>query len=194
MDFDEGDGATPLDPDEAADLIPSHITTKGELNTWEAANIVRAENWLFRRRKTDLLTDSFVRSLHRRMFDSTWRWAGQYRRSDKNIGVHWPGITTAVREALENVEYWLANGTFDLDMIAAGLHHRMVAVHPFPNGNGRLTRLFADALLFANNAPRFTWGGKAIQTGGTRVRADYLKALRSADAGDLELLVRFARS
>jgi Fic-DOC domain mobile mystery protein B len=194
MDFDQPEGATPLDPDEAGGLRPSHVTTQRELNAWEAANILRAESWLFGHRKTDLLNDEFVRSLHQRMFKDTWRWAGEYRRSDKNIGCHWPDIATAVRQTLDDVNYWLANGTFDLDTIGVRLHHRMVSVHPFPNGNGRHTRLFADALLFANKAPRFTWGGAGIQSAGSRVRAHYLEALRSADAGNLELLVRFARS
>jgi len=192
MDFEYPEGATPLDPDEAADLLPSHISTHSELNAWEGANILIAETWLFARRRTDLFSDEFVRSLHRRMFDATWRWAGQYRHSDKNIGVHWPQITVAVKQCLEDVQFWLAHGTFDLDTIAAGLHHRMVSVHPFPNGNGRHTRLLADALLFVSGKPRFTWG-REIAGADSVVRAQYIRALHMADAGDLQALVQFAR-
>ncbi len=87
--IDEGEGTTPLDPDEAQGLIPTHITTLGELNEWEQVNIVRGERWGFSRLKGDILLPAFVRELHRRMFDETWEWAGQYRTTDKNIGIAW---------------------------------------------------------------------------------------------------------
>jgi Fic-DOC domain mobile mystery protein B len=131
--FEEPDGATPLDPDEADALLPAHIHTRAELNLWEQANILEAARWAVRAR-AQALADSTVRELHRRMFDETWAWAGRYRTSDKNIGVNWPTISTEVRKLLDDGQYWLDHGTYAIDEAAARLHHRLVKVHPFPNG------------------------------------------------------------
>ncbi len=128
------------------------------------------------------------------MFEKTWNWAGQYRRSDKNLGVHWPTIGTEVRQVCENAKYWIENSVFGLDEIAARLHHSMVSVHPFPNGNGRHTRMMADALLDAHDQLRFTWGRANLQETGSIARTEYLNALRAADLGDFAALFRFARS
>lgn len=191
--FDQPEGATPLDPEEAHDLLPSHIATMAELNEWEQTNILRADNWLFSRKRSNVLTDHFVRELHKRMFDKTWRWAGQYRLTGKNIGVPAHQIAMRVRETCEDVALWVAEGVVGLDEAAVGLHHRMVSVHPFSNGNGRHTRLLADALLFQHDRPRFTWGNANLQRQGD-ARRTYLAALRSADDGNLRDLLDFARS
>jgi fido (protein-threonine AMPylation protein) len=47
---------------------------------------------------------------------------------------------------MKEVGYWLERGTYPLDEIAARFHHRLVAIHPFPNGKGRHGRLMADLL------------------------------------------------
>ena len=193
LEFAHAEGATPLDPDEAADLIPTHINTMGALNEWEQTNILKAEEWLFNRKFTDLLNDDFVRELHRRMFDETWKWAGTYRKSDKNLGVHWPSIGVAVRETLRNASHWIEHSTFNADGIAIRLHHKLVAVHPFPNGNGRHTRLFADAYLFQQGQARFTWGRVNLQSAGD-ARKRYLEALKEADKENYSPLLQFARS
>ena len=106
MDSQLPDGATPLDPDEAEALIPSHITTVRALNEWEQANIVSARRWALNTRK-DLLSVSGVRELHRRMFDETWRWAGKFRVSDKTIGVPKAMITEAVKNACDDARTWI---------------------------------------------------------------------------------------
>lgn len=188
------EGATLLDPDEEEDLIPGHIRTKDELSEWEEPNILAAERWLFSRRRHDVLTDTFVRELHRRMFNKTWKWAGKYRRTDKNLGVPWPEVPTSVRQVLDNTSYFIENKTFSLDEIAARLHHSMVVVHPFPNGNGRHTRLLADSLLYVNQGPRFTWGSGDLQRAKSPVRMRYLQALKQADKGNFEDLLAFVRS
>jgi Fic-DOC domain mobile mystery protein B len=188
-------GATPLDPDEIESLIPTHIRTRGELDQWEQENILAAERWLFspRTRRRIELTRSFVVLVHTRMFDRTWRWAGQFRRTERNIGVDPRVIAVELRGLLDDAQYWLANGTYDLDEVAARLHHRLVAIHPFPNGNGRHARMFADAVLFREGKPRFSWGsGNLLETGELRRR--YLGALRAADAHDIRPLLEFVRS
>jgi Fic-DOC domain mobile mystery protein B len=193
MIFEAPDGATPLDDDELADLLPTHITTHDQLNEWEQENILRAEDWLLRRRDTHLVSEEFFRTLHHKMFEDTWRWAGAYRRTDKNIGVHWPRIAAELRTVCNDAGYWLENRSFDLDEIAARLHHRVVSVHPFPNGNGRHSRLLADALLIENGRPRFSWGSANL-AGPGQARDAYIRALKDADALDYARLVRFARA
>jgi Fic-DOC domain mobile mystery protein B len=180
--------------DEAADLIPSHIVTMQQLNEWEASNIILAIEWLFSTRRLEIFTDSFAKQLHSRMFAQTWRWAGRFRQSDKNIGVHWPQIPVAVQDVCKNADYRIAHQTFPLDEIAVRFHHEMVGVHPFPNGNGRHARLLADALLFRHDLPRMTWGGGNLQQIGSTERRTYLEALKRADQGDIGDLLRVARS
>lgn len=193
MNFDYPPGATPLDPDEAAGLIPTHIATHAQLNEWEMANIVDGEAWAFARKHPGLLEADFVRKLHKRMFSKTWRWAGAYRLTEKNIGIDPVQIQPALRNLCEDVKAQLEFKSYPLDEIAARFSHRMVAIHPFANGNGRLSRTIADLLLAQHGAPRFSWGdGNLIAGGDTRQR--YLDALRAADAKDYGPLLAFVRS
>lgn len=188
----EADGNTPIDPDEAEGLIPD-LVTRGALNAWEQTNILKAEEWAFSRRRGDILTTQFVMKLHRRMFEETWTWAGTLRRSDKNFGVHWATIPENLRQVLDNTAYWVEHSTYSKDEIAVRLHHTLVAVHPFPNGNGRHSRLMADLLARKEGVVPFTWGRGNLIVGG-RVRILYLEALRQADRGDIRPLLGFARS
>ena len=186
-------GATALDPDEAADLIPGHITTVSQLNEWEATNILLAEAWAFDRRHMEVTTEDFVKALHRRMFDQTWRWAGRYRNTEKNLGSPPHLIPMAVREACANAGYWRANEVFPPTELAVRFHYRIVSVHPFPNGNGRHARLLADVALFSMGEDRLTWGRTSLQESGS-ARSEYIAALKAADAGDFEPLLLFSRS
>lgn len=187
-------GATPLDRDEAAGLIPSSIATQGELNAFEQANIADAEQWaLSRVVRLDLFSDRFVRELHRRMLRDVWRWAGRYRRSDKNIGVAWSEVPVAVRRFCDDARYWIDHAVYGWDELGARLHHRLVAIHPFANGNGRHARLLTDLVLARHRQKRFSWGAEELgRIGGARER--YLAALRAADLRDLGPLVAFVRS
>jgi len=193
MEFTYSPGATPIDPDEAAGLVPRHISTQSELNAWEEANIVTAEGWAFRQTKRELLDEGFVRDLHRRMFDKTWRWAGTFRSSNKNIGVEWSQISTRLHDLLENTRYQVEHEVFPGDELAVRFHHQLVLVHAFPNGNGRHSRLMADILMTRFGGARFTWGRTVLSTAGG-ARESYLSALRLADQGRPELLLQFARS
>lgn len=194
MNFEYPPGATPLDPDEAAGLIPGHITTQGELNAWEQTNILEAEQWAFRQKTPPLLTEGFVRDLHRKMFDSTWHWAGTFRSSNKNIGVDWTQLAVQLRNLLDNTQYQLDHEVFPVDELAVRFHHQLVFIHPFPNGNGRHARLMADLLVVQLGKERFSWGSKVSLTGQSEVRKRYIEALRAADQQDISLLLNFARS
>ena len=192
MRFTYADGATPIDPDEAAGLVPTHITTQAELNAWEEANIVSGEMWAFRR-KSALLNEGFLRALHSKMFDQTWRWAGKFRSSNKNIGVDSHQIAVKLRDLLDNTTYQIDRKVFGADEQAIRFHHLLVWIHPFPNGNGRHARLMADPLITQFGGKRFSWGQSPL-TQESSIRVGYLAALTAADAGSYTDLIGFARS
>lgn len=185
-------GATPLDPDEAAGLLPSSITTRGELDAFEQANIAEAETWALKRKHHDVLTDAFIRGLHRRMFNQVWRWAGKYRRSDKNIGVPWSQIPVKVRALCDDVQHWVGKATYEWGELGARFHHRLVVVHPFANGNGRHARLMTEVLLLNHDQDLFTWGRNSLKKPG-EARERYIAALKAADARDYAPLIAFVR-
>ncbi len=194
MEFTYAPGATPLDPDEAGGLVPKHIATQGDLNLWEEANILQGDRWAFRQKRRDVLDEGFVRDLHRKMFDKTWRWAGTFRASNKNIGVDWTQIAVRLRNLLDNTRYQIEHQVFAPDELAIRFHHQLVWIHAFPNGNGRHARLMADVLASRLDRPRFLWGGQTSLVAGGVVRDRYLQGLRLADQGQFELLMQFARS
>jgi Fic-DOC domain mobile mystery protein B len=151
------DGNTPLSLEELADLIPD-LATKEELNEWERENILLAREWALgdRTSAVDMASDEYVRKLHGKMFDQTWKWAGEYRRTEKNIGVPFHEIRERLMALFGDVRYWIENNTYSPDEIAVRFHHRLVLIHPFPNGNGRHARLIADVLAMKLGRPAFT--------------------------------------
>jgi Fic-DOC domain mobile mystery protein B len=193
--FTTGEGNTPLSPDEQADLIPN-LATKEELNQWERENILVAYSWALNPRtlaRENALSEPYLRELHRRMFDQTWRWAGLYRTSEKNIGVLHYQIREQLAILVGDTSYWIKHATFQPDEIAIRFHHRLVSIHPFSNGNGRHARLMADVLAKLQGRPEFTWGGADIVAQGN-IRQGYIQTLRSADGNDIRPLLAFARS
>jgi Fic-DOC domain mobile mystery protein B len=187
-------GQTPLDADEASGLLPAHISTQGELDEWEAENIHNAQQWLLRQKTVDVLSDHFCRELHKRMFCDTWKWAGTFRKTGKNIGCEWTQIGVQLRQLMGNVNYWLEQGVFPLDEVATRFHHQLVWIHPFANGNGRHARLMADVLLRQNQGQDFSWGSSVNLVPANETRKRYIDALRAADAGDYQPLLIFVRS
>ena len=188
----QDDGGTELTEEEGEGLIPSYITLRSELNEAEQANILEAEEWAFKRER-DLLEEKFLNNLHKRMYGNVWRWAGQYRNTGKNVGVDAYHISTELRQLLDDCRYWIENGTYEPDEIAARFHHRLVSIHCYPNGNGRHARLAVDLLLKSIGQERFSWGGKnLVDVGETRKR--YIAALQAADGHEIGPLLEFVRS
>lgn len=192
MKFDYPEGATPLEPEEILDLIPIHISTHEQLNAWEQKNIISAEKWA--RGKKDIISVHFIKQLHKQMFNETWKWAGTFRRSGKNIGVNWHTVPAELKKLCDDVIYQLKNKSFSDDEIAVRLHHRLVWIHAFPNGNGRHARLMADLLIMQLGHTRFSWGMNQDLCKATPIRKQYIDALRLADQGDYSKLIIFARS
>lgn len=192
MAYEAPEGATALDPDEALGLRPRHITTRGELNELEQANVLEGLRWFARRRKADILSEQFLRDYHRHLFGKVWSWAGEFRRTEKNIGVDPIQIPLKLRDLLDDARYWVEHDTYTPLEAAARFHHRLVAIHLFANGNGRHARLMADALLQRQyRHPPIDWEGQGNLDQQGEQRSRYLAALRLADHHDYRLLLRF---
>lgn len=196
LDLEYLSGQTPLNDDEKDGLLIPTITTRGELDEFEQKNIEDAIQWSIGRNfnAEKIFSENFVRQLHQRMYGEVWAWAGNFRKTNKNIGVdHWQ-VSVALKSLLDDVLFWVKNNSFPPDEIAIYFKHRIVAIHCFPNGNGRHSRLIADIIISKIfNKPEFTWGAAGLNKEGEQ-RTQYLKALRAADAGDFSLLFAFGRS
>jgi Fic-DOC domain mobile mystery protein B len=194
MNFDYPVGATPIDLDEVQGLLLSHIRTRAELDRWEQENISEAEDVVLRRKQKDILTEKYARNLHKKMFGTVWRWAGDFRRSQKNIGIEWMQVPVALRQLFQEVNGWLEYNSYPPDEIAARFHHRLVAIHAFSNGNGRHARLLADVLrVHLLGRERFSWGQENLTDAG-ECRHRYIAALEAADRHDYGPLLAFVRS
>ena len=192
MTIDEPDGATPIGPDETIGLKFRHITTRGELDELEQANIEQGLLWLGRSRGGDILSDEFVRTLHKRLFGDVWEWAGTFRLSEKNIGIDPLHIAVQLRLLLGNARVWAERDVYTPLEAAARFHHRMVQIHLFPNGNGRHARIGADIFLERYfDHPAIDWAsGSSLQAHNAR-RDAYIEALRGADRGEFDPLLEF---
>jgi Fic-DOC domain mobile mystery protein B len=190
--FEQPDDATPLTPEEMRELIPAYIAYRSDLNEAEQENIGRAQDWAQGRRR-DLLSEKFIKDLHRKMLGDVWRWAGKFRRSERNLGIPFYEIPAALRELLDGTKAWIAYKSYSADGIAVRFHHRLVQIHPFPNGNGRHARLMADLLVMELGQVRFSWGRANLRDPGA-MRGRYIAALKAADNHDSGPLLEFARS
>ena len=174
-------------------LLPTHITTRGELDRWEQDNINESLAWLDSNKPKNILSEAFMKRLHKRMFGNVWKWAGTFRRTDKNIGVPWRMIPNDLKHLGDDVQFWIENKSFNEEEIAVRFHHRLVKIHLFPNGNGRHARLMADLLMeSAFNKPPLVWGSATLKDFGDD-RRRYIQSLKAADKGDYEPLLAFVR-
>ena len=188
----EPDGSTPLDPDEMEGLLHKHVTTRSELDQLEQANIVDGMTWLKKQKRPDVLTEGFACELHKRLFGQVWKWAGSFRRTEKNIGIDPVQIAIQLRQLLDDTRYWIENDTYPPKALAARFHHKLVYIHLFPNGNGRHARIMADAILIKlMGEPAIDWaGGYRLENMNER-RDQYIAALRNADGQDFDALLAF---
>ena len=189
------DGETPLDPDEMEGLKHPHIQTRGELNQLEQHNIQEGYKWLASQRNhKDLLTEAFLLDLHKHILGQVWSWAGSFRHTENNIGVDPLAISVELRKLLDDAKYWVAHETYHREEFAARFHHRLVKIHPFPNGNGRHARIITDVILetILDVLP-IEWGARTIDVEGEH-RQNYIDALRAADDNDYQPLINFVAS
>jgi Fic-DOC domain mobile mystery protein B len=186
------DGQTPLDPDEAEGLLPKWIGSRGDLNEAENANILSSFGWARSElaRGTQVATEGFLRGLHAAMFGEVWAWAGRYRCTERNIGVAPHQISSQLHNLFADAAAWREFNSYPLDEQAIRLHHRLTWIHPFPNGNGRVSRFIVDHYLEQQGSVRFTWGSALPAQ---EARPLYLQAIRAADGGDFDSLRCFVR-
>ena len=186
------EGATPLDPDEMEGLKFGHVSTRGELDELEQANIDEGLQWLKRQKKPDVLTEGFVCDLHKKLLGKVWGWAGSFRKTEKNVGIDPRQVPIQLRRLLGDARYWVESGTYPPIELAARFHHKLVYIHLFPNGNGRHSRIMADAILTKLlDEPAIDWaGGQRLEQMNER-RDQYIKALRQADGQDYSALLVF---
>jgi len=195
LDLQYNKGQTPISEEEIEDILLPTISTRGELDEFEQANIEKAIEWSMKNSFSteEVLSIAFIKELHKRMFSEVWGWAGSFRRSNKNIGVDKFIIEQELYKLINDCRYWIKQKVYSEDETAIWYKFRMVSIHPFPNGNGRHSRICGDIMVsHILNRPVFTWGGKRIQEEG-ETRKRYLDALHKADQGDILPLLEFAR-
>lgn len=127
---------------------------------------------------SDILTDHFVRDIHRQLYGDLWEWGGRFRRLQTNIGVAPEQIAVQLRSEMDNLRYRLET-VHDLapETLALLTHVVVVRIHPFVDGNGRATRLLADLVLAAASA------GTALRFNWNIDRMSYIAALVHYDDG-----------
>lgn len=190
-------GQTPLDPEELEGIKIHSISTKAELDEHEQKNIEEALLWAMKLKLPyeKILSEKFIKDLHKRMYKNVWKWAGTFRNTEKNIGVKPYRISVELRNLLNDTLYWIENNTFEPQEIAIRFKHRLVAIHCFPNGNGRHSRLMADIIMekIFNLSP-FSWGRNQVGVDKKQVREEYIQAVQTADKHDYQPLLHFSQS
>ncbi|MCX6207393.1 MAG: mobile mystery protein B [Bacteroidetes bacterium] len=196
LELDYIDGQTPLDEEEKEGLLITTIATRGELDEFEQQNIEQAIQWtLTRKFKEELVfSEGFIREVHKRMYGNVWAWAGDFRKTNKNIGVDFWLIPIELKKLIDDAKHWHEHKTYQQDEFAIRFKHQLVSIHCFPNGNGRHSRLMADIIIEKIfNQPVFSWGTTKLSNESDN-RTTYLKAVKLADKNDYSLLLAFARS
>lgn len=189
-------GQTRLSEEEMEGLKIPSISTRGELDEFEQLNIEKAIEWTMRlkMKPEQLFSEKFILDLHKKMYSDVWKWAGKFRKSEKNIGIKSYMIGMELKQLLDDGLYWFQNDTYPKDEIAIRFKHRLVSIHCFPNGNGRHSRLMADLILNKLfNEKYFTWGNSSLIKA-NEMREKYIKSLQEADNGIYEPLISFAKS
>lgn len=196
LEFAYKDGQTPLEEEEKDGLKIKSITTQGELDEFEQLNIEKAVEWTIHTnlKPKNILTEKFIKDLHKKMYGDVWKWAGEFRRTEKNIGIPWTKIGLELKNLLEDTKYWIENKTFSPEEIAIRFKHRIVSIHCFPNGNGRHSRMMADIIMesiFGNEI--FSWHQSNVVKA-NEIRKEYINALKEADNGNVKPLIQFAKN
>ena len=189
------DGQTPLDEDEKEGLKIKLITTQKELDEFEQINIEKAVEWTIRAnlKPEKILTEKFIKDLHKKMYGDVWKWAGEFRKTSKNIGIKWTQIGIELKNLIDDTKYWLENKTYPPEEIAIRFKHRIVAIHCFPNGNGRHSRIMADIIIESIFGKEIFRWHKSNMVRADETRKEYITALREADNGNIQPLIKFAK-
>jgi len=176
-----------------AGLIPVHITTQEQLNEWEALNILNASKKYLTKRISVDISAAWLKKVHKEMFCETWKWAGEFRKKDLNIGISWHQIPEQIKLLVDDLKYWKEQKDgLSIIQQSVRFHHRLVKIHPFVNGNGRHARLTADIFLFSRNEKLPVWPDEKLIEN-SEIRKQYISALKIADSGDYSKLEKFIK-
>lgn len=187
--FETDNNSTPLTEEEKQQLNAKWITTRSELNELETKGLASAEIWLSKNKK-DIYNEIFLKQLHKKMFGNIWKWAGTFRTTERNIGVAPYEIQPKLRMLFDDTKFWVDNNVYSKKEIAVRFHHRLVQIHPFPNGNGRISRIMADLIMRSFGLKNLHWG-KGNLTEISALRTKYIFALQEADRGNYTDLIDF---
>ena len=166
------------------------------MDEFEQLNIEKAVEWSLGKKikPENIISEDFIKDLHYRMFNDVWKWAGEFRRTNKNIGVDKNSIGISLKQLIDDCKYWIENKVYSDEEIVIRFKHKIVNIHCFSNGNGRHSRLIADIMINqVFGKPFFTWSQSNLNKTG-EARSKYLKAIRAGDNGDLQPLIQFAKS
>ncbi len=196
LSLDYNDGQSPLEEEEKEDLLIKTVTTQTELDELEQLNIEKAVAWTIGKKfkPATIFTKQFIKKVHKQMFGDVWKWAGSFRKSEKNIGVEWIKIAVELKYLLDDIKNWIVKETYPPDEIAIRFKHRLVKIHCFPNGNGRHSRLMADIIIesvFEKDV--FSWHSSNMVKP-DETRKEYIAAIRAGDRGNIQPLIEFARN
>ncbi|MBC7653548.1 MAG: mobile mystery protein B [Oligoflexus sp.] len=194
--IDHKDSQTLLEEEEKEGLKIKSITTQGELDEFEQLNIEKAVEWTIHANLTQekILTEKFIKDLHKRMYGDVWKWAGKFRKTDKNIGIKWTQISLELKNLIDDTKYWMENRTYSPQEIAIRFKHKIVSIHCFPNGNGRHSRLMADIIIESIFGKEiFSWQQSNMVKPDEK-RKEYISALKKADNGNIKPLITFAEN
>jgi Fic-DOC domain mobile mystery protein B len=194
-------GETPLTEEDLRGLKLPFVRTREQLSEVEGSNIVVGKQWALsstHSRLPHIVSIDYIQELHRRMLSEVWEWAGEIRPTQlqnafaSSVPDIRPDLLGLYKDA---VEHWLADRQMSPDEFAVRIHHRVVKIHPFRNGNGRHSRLLADVILERHfRLAPFSWGGNANLGNSDPNRAAYLAGLQAADKGDYRPLIQLCRA
>jgi fido (protein-threonine AMPylation protein) len=117
LDLDYINGQTPLNEEEKDGLLIPTIATRGKLDEFEQQNIEQAVQWTLGRsfKPETVFTEEFIYMVYKCMYADVWEWAGEFRKTNKNIGVDKWQIPTELRYLPDDAKYWHENNTYPPD-------------------------------------------------------------------------------
>lgn len=174
-------------------VINEGITVKGKplKDHLEAKDHHAALEYLYDligKNKKHTVSERLIKNLHQIILQETDKeWAGRYRNANVIIGGanHTPPDALQVPNKMRDFITWLGSQKNKLNIIelAALLHHRLVYIHPFFDGNGRTARLAMNLFLMQAGYPLVV----IMKTD----RKKYYDVLDRADSGKVEPLIKF---
>jgi Fic-DOC domain mobile mystery protein B len=188
--FNDRDGQTVLSSKERGGVLLKHISNMKELDEAEQLNIQKGLLWLMEKKPKTILSERFFKQFHKQLFGEVWSWAGSFRTSEKNIGIDYWGVPTAIHTLCEDCKVWIKHKSYPWPELIARFHHELVSIHPWPNGNGRFSRILTNYLCDLHKQPRPSWHDHLPPE---KRRDAYIDALRAADVRDFDPLIEFMK-